>query len=112
MSPTDDELLDIINEVDADGNGDIDLPEFINLMNRRGKQTDHEEELAEAFKLFDREGNGLIKPKQLKEVMTILGEEPTDEEVEVIMKIIDADGNDVIGFTEFVACFNKLVEER
>ena len=35
MNPSDVELQDMINEVDADGNGDIDVPEFINLMSRR-----------------------------------------------------------------------------
>ena len=35
MNPTDAELTDMVNEVDTDGNGDIDLPEFISLMARK-----------------------------------------------------------------------------
>jgi len=50
----------MINEVDADGNGTIDFPEFLSLMARKMKDTDTEEELIEAFKVFDRDGNGLI----------------------------------------------------
>ena len=102
----------MVNEVDADGNGDIDLPEFINLMNRKQKNADHEEELVEAFNIFDRDRDGLIRPKELQEVMKILGEEAKDEEVEAMMRIADDDGNDVIGFSEFVACYNKLLDER
>ena len=38
---TDAELQDIINEVDSDGNGTIDFPEFLQLMAAKTKQTDH-----------------------------------------------------------------------
>ena len=43
----------MINEVDADGNGTIDFPEFFSLMTRKMKDTDTEEELVEVFKVFD-----------------------------------------------------------
>ena len=48
----------MINGVDADGNGTIDFPEFSSLMARKMKDT--EEELVEAFKVFDRDGSGFI----------------------------------------------------
>ena len=38
-------------QVDADGNGTIDFPEFLSLMARKMKDTDTEEELIEAFKV-------------------------------------------------------------
>jgi Ca2+-binding EF-hand superfamily protein len=37
QNPTEGELQDMINEVDADGNGTIDFPEFLNLMARKMK---------------------------------------------------------------------------
>ncbi|KAL7226313.1 hypothetical protein ACSBR1_021430 [Camellia fascicularis] len=51
QNPTEAELQNMINEVDADGNGTIDFPEFLNLMARKMKDTDFEEELKEAFRL-------------------------------------------------------------
>ena len=42
-------------KVDADGNGTIDFPEFLSLMARKMKDTDTEEELVEAFKVFSKE---------------------------------------------------------
>merc|ERR1712087_235009 len=55
QNPTEAELQDMIKEVDADGNGTIDFPEFCTLMARKMKDTDAEEELTEAFKVFTRE---------------------------------------------------------
>ncbi len=40
QNPTEAELQDMINEVDADGNGTIDFPEFLNLMARKMKVGD------------------------------------------------------------------------
>ena len=72
----------MINEVDADGNGTIDFPEFLRLKPWKMKDTDTEEELIEAFKVFDRDGNGFISAAELRHVMTNLGEKLTDEEVD------------------------------
>ena len=60
QTPSEAELQDIINEVDIDGNGTIDFKEFQGLMARKMRDNDSEEELIEAFKVFDRDGNGLI----------------------------------------------------
>ena len=48
------QLQDMINEVDADGNGTIDFPEFLTMMARKMKDTDSEEEIREAFRVFDK----------------------------------------------------------
>jgi calmodulin len=50
----------MIKEVDADCIGTIDFPDFLSLMARKMKEKDSEEELIEEFKVFDRDGNGLI----------------------------------------------------
>ena len=74
QNPTEAELQDMINEVDADGNGTIDFPEFLTMMARKMRDTDSEEEIKEAFKVFDRDNNGYISAAELKHVMTNLGE--------------------------------------
>ena len=47
----------MIHEVDADGNGNLDFSEFLTLMAIKMRSTDTEEELVEAFKIFDRNGD-------------------------------------------------------
>jgi len=43
------------------GNGTIDFPEFLTMMARKMKDADTEEELREAFRVFDKDGNGFIR---------------------------------------------------
>ena len=88
QNPTEAELQDMINEVDADGNGTIDFPEFLTMMARKMKDTDSEEEIKEAFKIFDNDGNGFISTADLRYVMMNLGEELTDEEVDEMVMFI------------------------
>merc|ERR1711994_1147357 len=76
---------------DADGNGTIDFPECLTMMARKMKDTDSEEEIVEAFKVFDKDGNGFISAAELRHVMTNLGEKLTDEEADEMIREADVD---------------------
>jgi calmodulin len=102
QNPTEAELQDMINEVDADGNGTIDFPEFLTMMARKMKDTDSAEEIKEAFKVFDKDGNGFISAAELRHIMTNLGEKLTDEEVDEMIREADVDGDGQINYDEFV----------
>ena len=166
QNPTEAELQDMINEVDADGNGTIDFPEFLTMMARKMKDTDRyfiliysnypgckmllsnsgfisniikcfykcfkscdggkdsvqlptsltawhsqsdwqsnneyfhpsEEEIREAFRVFDKDGNGFISAAELRHVMTNLGEKLTDEEVDEMIREADLDGDGQVNY--------------
>lgn len=92
QNPTEAELQDMINEVDADGNGTIDFPEFLTMMARKMADAASEEEVTEAFRVFDKDGNGFISAAELRHVLTNLGERLTDAEVDEMIREADKDG--------------------
>lgn len=48
-------LVSLLKRVfDHPGNGTIDFPEFLTMMARKMKDTDSEEEIREAFRVFDK----------------------------------------------------------
>ena len=47
------DFKDMVNEVDTDGTGSIDLPEFLSMMAIRINDQNTEDDLREAFELFD-----------------------------------------------------------
>ena len=104
QNPTAAELQDMVNEVGADGNGTIDFPEFLTIMARKfaTKTDDSEDELREAFKVFDKDGDGFISASELRHVMVNLGERLTDEEVDEMVREADIDGDGQINYEEFV----------
>ncbi|VFQ65303.1 unnamed protein product [Cuscuta campestris] len=102
QNPSEEVLQEMINEADADGNGTIEFPEFLNLMAKKIKETDAEEELKEAFKVFDKDQNGYISPTELRNVMINLGEKLSEEDVEEMIQEADLDGDGQVNFDEFV----------
>nr|XP_058159586.1 calmodulin-A-like [Dasypus novemcinctus] len=93
QNPTEAELQDMINEVDADGNGTVDFLEFLTMMARKMKNTDNEEEIREAVHVFDKDGNGYIRATEPHHMRTNLGEKLTDDEVDEIIRKADIDGD-------------------
>ena len=68
-----------------------------------GRSSNHaEEELREAFNVFDKDGNGFISASELRHVMVNLGERLTDEEVDEMVREADIDGDGQINYEEFV----------
>jgi len=93
-----------------DGNGTIDFTEFIEMMPAaaaREKDVDAEDEMLEAFKVFDSDGNGMISSEELRQIMHNLGEKLTTEEVDEMVREADIDGDGQINYEEFVRMMFK-----
>ncbi|KAH9687927.1 calmodulin-like protein 11 [Citrus sinensis] len=101
QNPTEEELRNMINEVDLDGNGTIEFLEFLKLMATKMKENEAQEELKEAFKVFDKDQDGYISPNELRHVMMNLGEKLTDEELEQMILEADLDGDGQVNYEEF-----------
>ncbi|XP_061496310.1 calmodulin-like protein 3 [Rhineura floridana] len=109
-NPTEAELQSMINEVDTNASGMVDFAEFLSLMAKQSKDSESEEEIREAFRVFDKEGNGYISAAELRHVMTNLGEKLTDEEVDEMIKEADVDRDGRVNYEEFVRVMMEMSE--
>jgi Ca2+-binding EF-hand superfamily protein len=105
LSPTNDELKEMISSVDHNGDNEIDFDEFLILMRSRGgkKTRNPEQELIDAFKVFDTDNSGSIDKHELKSLMDSLGQKLSSEELDAMMDEVDTDGNGEISYEEFKA---------
>ena len=101
-NPTQAELQEMINEVDTDDSGKIEFKEFLSLFAKKMKDPDTEEDLIEAFRIFDKDGSGNISALELRHVMTTLGERLTEEEADEMIKEADTNNDGQINYQEFV----------
>eukprot|EP00054_Salpingoeca_dolichothecata_P036633 m.274334 g.274334 ORF g.274334 m.274334 type:complete len:150 (+) comp69030_c0_seq1:95-544(+) len=107
-NPTEQELSDMVNQVDTNGDGNIDFPEFLTMMAKHdGSAKDEQEELLASFRVFDVDGSGTISAAELRHVMTSLGEKLTDEEVDDMIREADLNNDGCIDYQEFVAIMTK-----
>jgi len=72
-------------------------------MTREFNDGDVEEEIREAFRVFDKEGNGFISTAELATVMTNIGEVLSEEETDELIAEADIDGDGNVNYEEFVA---------
>ena len=73
------------------------------MLAREFHDSDIEEEIREAFRVFDKEGNGFISTAELAAVMMNIGEVLSQEETEELVAEADIDGDGNVNYEEFVA---------
>merc|ERR1712002_383309 len=94
-NPTPEEVQDMINEVDKEGVGIVKFPSFLTMMASKVDSLVAEDEIREAFRVFDVDGNGFISRTELKNVMMNLGEKMTEEECNTLVEIFHG-GNHIV----------------
>ncbi|KAG5181694.1 yellow cameleon 2.60 [Tribonema minus] len=100
-SPTDKQLRDMLKQADDDGNGVITFNEFVEMMRRCELSTDFEMEIKGAFEFFDKDGDGDITSEELASVMRGLGANLSDQEIALLVKEADKNGDGAISLHEF-----------
>ncbi|KAF5894132.1 caltractin, partial [Clarias magur] len=83
FEPKKEEIKKMIADVDKEGSGTIDFNDFLSMMTQKMSEKDSKEEILKAFRLFDDDGTGKISFKNLKRVAKELGENLTDEELQL-----------------------------
>lgn len=106
QNPSEKDIQDMVNEIDADGNATIEFDEFLNMMEQKMRSVIPDETLYEAFNVFDKDGNGFISLEELRHVMNCLGVVLTKSEVQQMMDEADTDKDGQLNFREFAAMMN------
>lgn len=127
MDMTESDIADMVRKVDSNGDGLIDLEEFCesfdSLMGRgetnqeaqgrdvnddEAEEVNREEDLKEAFAVFDGNKDGLITVEELGLVLSSLGfkEGKKLEDCMEMIRKVDADGDGMVNFDEFKTMMN------
>lgn len=98
-----DELCQLIDKVDVNGDGCVDIDEFGALYQTIMDERDEEEDMKEAFNVFDQNGDGFITVDELKSVLASLGlkQGKGAEDCKMMIMRVDEDGDGRVDFTEF-----------
>lgn len=97
------DLTQMIEKIDVNGDGCVDIDEFGALYQTIMDERDDEEDMRKAFDVFDQNGDGFITVDELKSVLASLGlkQGRTVEDCKKMIMKVDVDGDGMVNFTEF-----------
>ena len=105
-----DELKRMVKEVDVDGNGTVEFPEFLAMLARKIDSlemellnADCETELITAFHEYDENDDGFITAKQLKQAIQNFADKLSEEDIDEMIQEADVcDENGRVNYSKFV----------
>ncbi|CAI8613838.1 unnamed protein product [Vicia faba] len=97
------DLITMIEKIDVNGDGFVDIDEFGELYQTIMDDKDEEEDIKEAFNVFDQNGDGFITGEELSAVLSSLGLKngKSLEDCKNMIKKVDVDGDGMVNFKEF-----------
>lgn len=102
------EVADAFQAADTNGDGFINIEEFMRVQNLEGgvNSTD----IKSAFKAFDLDGDGKISAEELLQVQRMLGEKCSLESCKKMVRGVDANGDGLIDMDEFVTMMTRTMK--
>merc|ERR1712238_596553 len=82
-------VFNMVADLDADGSGEIEFGEFLDVMCAKISDKNTMEEIDRVFKLFDKDRNCTLEADDLSRVLKELGEEIPEEDVREIIQRAD-----------------------
>merc|ERR1711997_648280 len=95
-------IEETINELESDSEK-VDFETFCKIAAKHMIEDEEglRDELKEAFRIYDKEGNGYITTDVLKEILREIDQELTEDDLENIIEEVDEDGSGTLDFDEF-----------
>mmetsp|Transcript_16304 Transcript_16304/g.19541 ORF Transcript_16304/g.19541 Transcript_16304/m.19541 type:complete len:168 (+) Transcript_16304:42-545(+) len=107
FEPKKEEIAKMIQDIDKDNSGEIDFPEFLEMMTAKMGERDSKTEILKAFRLFDDDETGYITLENLRRVAKEIGENMTDKELQEMIEEADRTNDGKVSEDEFLRIMKK-----
>merc|ERR1712012_1008177 len=93
----------MVSDLDADGSGEIEFGEFLDVMTQRMNESTSREDIQRVFNLFDKDRNGPLEVDDLRRSAKDCGVELNEVDAREIIQRGDLDGDGVVNATPHLA---------
>ncbi|XP_060085229.1 uncharacterized protein LOC132564596 [Ylistrum balloti] len=108
FNPTWSEAVEMISDIDENGNGRIEYEEYENMMRKRLSAMEYEKQLLRgSFKKFDKDGDGTISPEELQKALCKTGDKMDIADVNEMFLLADRNSDGKLNYEEFVEMFQE-----
>lgn len=99
FNPMPEEVEDMIEDIDAPK---FDFNSFLYIIYRHARECDPEQELIDAFRVFDKDGSGKLKTDTIREILRHLKKPFTEDQINELLSNATIDKQDCIRYEDFV----------
>ncbi|EAY00901.1 EF hand family protein [Trichomonas vaginalis G3] len=100
IRPTDEEIQEMIEEIGTDN--PIDIVEFTICIYYFLRAADTQEELINAFKIFDKKKQGKLPTATIQQILTSLKHPVSQPLIQELISQLDKDGSHMIDYAEMI----------
>lgn len=101
FNPNEEDLQQMIFTVDYDGDGKLNFEEYINLMEQQKTPDEREEDIIQAFRVFDSDNKGYIESADLRELLENMDWKVREEDLKDLITKANLDRDRRVSFEEF-----------
>ena len=112
FNPTGREIEAYKTERDPHNSGNIDLDNTKQIIDKKMQEPDTIEELIEAMKVLDSNNSGTIMVPELRWAMATLGDAMEQQQVDEMIKEVDADNKGFVDILEFAKMTFNIKEPK
>ncbi|XP_046582455.1 calmodulin-like [Haliotis rubra] len=93
---------DVCSSFDINGDGKVTLDELLTVVTCMNQKANTETEMSHVFRLLDKNSDGCLDKEELKQLMTSLGKQLSEKEVDELIMKFDSDLDGRLQYGEFV----------
>lgn len=99
FNPTPEEIEDMIEDA---GSTKLDFNSFLYIASRHAREVEPEQELIDAFRVFDKDGTGRLKTDIIRKILRNLKQPFTEDQIAELLSQATIDKQDCIKYKDFV----------
>ena len=99
FNPMPEEVEDMVEDIDSPT---FDFNSFIYIVYRHARECDPEQELVDAFRVFDKDGSGKLKTDTIRQILRNLKQPFTEDQINELLSQANVDKQDCVKYEEFV----------
>jgi len=102
-TPTESDMIDLMREMDIDNSGTIDFYEFVNIISHKMHPNETQQEIRQAFNLFDQNQDGKITYEDLKLIVEkYFPKSIHDFEIRQMIELANENNHGQVSFEDFL----------
>lgn len=104
-------VYNMVTDLDADGSGEIEFGEFLDVMTAKLDEKNSREEIGRVFNLFDKDRSGDLDVEEFQKICTEVGQEVSEADIRELFQRCDINGDGKVDMDDFYNVITKRTFE-